>query len=161
MKLEIVFYCSSVCNQVSVNKFFDLLESLIDQHDFPPTKIFNPDETGITTISKKQSKIKALKGRKQVGLASSAERGQLTTAVLCVSASGYYVPPFMIFSRVRMKAELLDDAPPETVAVCHPSGWIQSDSFVDWLNHFIASVQFMLMLDGHKAHTQNLPLIKG
>ncbi|XP_047022728.1 MFS-type transporter clz9-like [Helicoverpa zea] len=153
-------------NMVSVNRFFDLLEEVIDQHKFLPTNIYNVDETGLTTVPKRQSRIIALKGRKQVGLASSAERGQLTTAVLCVSASGNYVPPLLIFPRVRMKAELLDGAPPGTVSVCHPSGWIQSDIFVEWLNHFISSVKpkkedpVLLLLDGHSTHTKNLPLIE-
>lgn len=107
-----------------------------------------------------------MRGKKQVGLASSAERGQLTTAVICVSASGIYVPPLLIFPRVRMKAELLDGAPPGTIAVCHPSGWIQSEIFVEWLNHFIVSMKpttddpVLLLLDGHSTHTKNLPLIE-
>ncbi|KAK2577924.1 hypothetical protein KPH14_011869 [Odynerus spinipes] len=122
-------------------------------------------ETGITTLPKKKSKILSLKGKKQVGLVSSAERDQLTTAGLCVSAAGAYVPPLLIFPRVRMKAELLDGAPPGTIAICHPSGWIQSDIFVHWSNHFIANVKptkndpVLLLLDGHATHTKNLPLI--
>ncbi|CAB3249222.1 unnamed protein product [Arctia plantaginis] len=54
-----------------------------------------------------------------------------------------------------MKAELLDGAPPGTIAICHPSGWIQSDIFVHWLSHFIANVKptkndpVLLLLDGH------------
>lgn len=153
-------------NMVNVNKFFDLLEELIEQYKFLPTKIFNVDETGMTTVPKKQSKIIALKGRKQVGLASSGERGQLTTAVLCMSASGNFIPPLLIFPRIRMKAELLDGAPPGTISVCHPSGWIQSEIFVEWLNHFISSVKpkkedpVLLLLDGHTTHTKNLPLIE-
>lgn len=49
-----------------------------------------------------------------------------------------------------MKAKLLDNAPPGTVAACHPSEWIQSKLFVDSL----------LLLDGHTTHTRNLPLIE-
>lgn len=89
----------------------------------------------------------------------------MTTAVLCVSAAGAYVPPLLIFPRVRMKAELLDGTPPGTIAICHPSGWIQSDIFIHWLTHFIANVKpskddpVLLLLDGHSTHTKNLPLI--
>lgn len=152
-------------NRVNVGKFFDLLESLMDQYKFPPTHIFNVDETGLTTVPKRQSRILALKGKKQVGLASSAERGQLTTAVLCMSASGYYLPPLLILPIMRMKPELLDGAPPGTIAVCHQSGWIQSEIFVQWLDHLISSVKptkgnpILLLLDGHSTPTKNLPLI--
>ncbi|XP_048487698.1 uncharacterized protein LOC125490998 [Plutella xylostella] len=152
-------------NRVNVSKFFALLIELQDKYKFGPTKIFNVDETGIMTVPKKKSKVLSLKGKKQVGIISSAERGQLTTAVLCVSASGVYIPPLLIFPRVRMKAELLDGTPPGTIAVCHPSGWIQSDIFVNWLIHFIENVKpskddpVLLLLDGHSTHTKNLPLI--
>ena len=33
-------------NPVNVNKFFDLYESIMDQYQFPPHRIFNCDETG-------------------------------------------------------------------------------------------------------------------
>lgn len=49
--------------------------------------------------------------------------------------------------------------------MCHPSGWIQSDIFVQWLDHFISIVKptkddpVLLLLDGHATHTKNLPLM--
>lgn len=67
-------------------------------------------------MPKRPSRIHALKGKERVGLANSAEN-KLTTAVLCMSASGYYLPSQLIFPRMRMKVELLDDAPPNTIAV--------------------------------------------
>lgn len=106
-------------NRVSVGKFFDLLEGLVDQYKFPPTHIFNVDETGLTTVPKRQSRILALKGKKQLSLASSAQKGQLTTAVLCMSAPGYYLLPVLMSPRMRMKVQLLDVAPPGIIAVCH------------------------------------------
>lgn len=127
-------------NRVSVNTFFDLLAGLMERHKLLPTKIYNFDETDLTTVPKQQSRIIALK-KKQFRLASSAERGQLTTAVLCVSASGNYIPPLLILPRVCMKAELLDGIPPITISVSHLGCWIQSVIFVEWLNHFISSVK--------------------
>ncbi|KAK9752205.1 hypothetical protein QE152_g4419 [Popillia japonica] len=37
-----------------------------------------------------------------------------------------------------MKAELQDGAPPGTMIACHPSGWMQSDIFLQWFDHFLA-----------------------
>lgn len=152
-------------NQVAVGKFFDLLTSLTDKFKFRPTRIYNVDETGLTTVPKSHSKVIAMRGRRQVGTLASGERGQLITAALSFSAAGHYVPPFLIFPRVRMKAELLDGAPVETVAACHPSGWMQSTIFVEWLEHFIKHVKpskedpVLLLLDGHATHTKNIELI--
>ena len=110
-------------NRVSVEIFFDLLESIQDQKHFLPSRISNVDETGMTTVQGKPSKIIALRGRKQVGSLTSAERGQLcTTEILCMSASGQFVPPMIIFPRLQMKLELMDGTPPASVYHCHPSG---------------------------------------
>lgn len=152
-------------NKVAVGKFFALLTSLVDKFKFRPTRIYNVDETGLTTVPKSHSKVIAMKGRRQVGTLASGERGQLITAALAFSAAGHYVPPFMIFPRVRMKAELLTGAPAETAAACHPSGWMQSTIFVEWLEHFIKHVRpskedpVLLLLDGHATHTKNIVLI--
>lgn len=152
-------------NEVSVGKFFDLLESLMDRYKFQACNIYNVDEVGLTTVPKTQSRIIALKGRRQVGTLTSAERGQLVTVELCMSAAGHYIPPLLVFPRVRMKAELLTGAPHGTIAACQPSGWMQTEIFVQWLEHFIGHVRpstdkpVLLILDGHVTHTKNLNLI--
>lgn len=152
-------------NEVSVGKFFDLLDSLMDRYNFQASSIYNVDELGLTAVPKTQSKVIALKGRRQVGTLTSAERGQLVTVELCMSAAGHYIPPLLVFPRVRMKAELLNGAPHGTIAACQPNGWMQTEIFVQWLGHFIAHVRpskdkpVLLILDGHVTHTKNLDLI--
>jgi DDE superfamily endonuclease len=152
-------------NEVAVGKFFDLLEDLQQKFRFTPDRIFNCDETGITTVPNKPSKVIAAKGKKQVGSLSSAERGQLVTVEICMSASGNFVPPFFVFPRCRMKPDLLDNGPPGSQGVAHPSGWMQSDIFLKWFEHFVhhthpsAESRVLLVLDGHKTHTTNLDVI--
>ncbi|XP_031347130.1 uncharacterized protein LOC116173619 [Photinus pyralis] len=152
-------------NKTAVSKFFTNLVTCLDKYKIQPHRIYNVDETAITTVPKCQSKIIAQKGRRQVGTLTSAERGQTVTAELCFSASGHYVPPLLVFPRVRMKAELLDGASLGTVAACHKSGWMQSDIFVQWLKHFASHVKpsiadpVLLLLDGHATHTKNIEVI--
>jgi hypothetical protein len=62
-------------NRHSVTKFFELLASLKEKYRFSPNNIYNVDETGILTVPNKPSKILALRGKKQVGSLTSAERG--------------------------------------------------------------------------------------
>ena len=79
------------------------------------------------------AKIIALKGKKQVGILSSAERRRIiTTCMICMRASGEYVSPMFIFPRQWMKMELMDKIPPETTYACHKTVWIQLDLQV-WL----------------------------
>lgn len=149
-------------NKPVIDKFFELLEELQDAHHFPATRMFNVDETGITTVPNRQSKILAKRGKKQVGQKTSAERGQLITVEICMSASGIFVPPLLIFPRIRMKAELMDGTPSGSISSCHPSGWMQTDIFTEWMAHFIQFVKptaedpVLLILDGHSTHTKNL-----
>ncbi|XP_065671974.1 uncharacterized protein LOC136089813 [Hydra vulgaris] len=124
-------------NQASVGKFFDLLQALQEKHHFFPDRVYNVDETGITTVPNKPSKVVAIRGKKQVGCLTSAEHRQLVTVEICMSASGNFVPLLFVFPRVHMKSELMDAAPPSSIAVCHPSGWMQSDIFVTWFMHFV------------------------
>ena len=152
-------------NRPNVNNFFDLLEARIDEHAYPPTRIYNCDETSVTTVQTKAAKVLGLKGKRQVGCLTSAERGTLVTAEICMNAAGGYVPPMLIFPRVRMKAELMDAAPPGSVSACHKSGWMQTEIFVEWFKHLVkhakptADDPILLILDGHSTHTKSLTLI--
>lgn len=148
-----------------VAAFFDMLLPELIKVGMNPTKVFNVDETGITVVQSRRAKVISVKGKKQVGTLSSQERGALMTLVTCMSASGIFIPPLIIFPRKNMKPELLDGCPPGTIAKCHPSGWIQVDIFTEWLKHFIEFVKpspadpVVLILDGHYSHTRNLDLI--
>lgn len=112
------------------------------------------------------SKVLCMKGQKQVGGISSAERGSLVTLVFCMSAAGTYVPPMFIYPRVNMKKELEDRAPPGYVFAAHKSGWIQLELFTKWFRHFVNYVKpnkdnpILLLLDGHFSHTRDIEVIE-
>jgi len=55
-----------------VGIFYDLYEKELAAHDYPPSLIFNVDETGLTVVQKKQPKILALKGKRQFGAVTAA-----------------------------------------------------------------------------------------
>ena len=57
-----------------VNRFFDNLRHVFAQ-GVDPARLFNVDETGLSTVPTQRDPVLALKGRKQVAKASSAERG--------------------------------------------------------------------------------------
>lgn len=98
-------------NESAVNDFLNLIEPIIEKYKLPASRIYNLDETDITVVPKSNSKIISLKGKKQVGCLTAAERGELVTAEICVSASGVFMPPLLIFSRVRESSEYLNGAP--------------------------------------------------
>lgn len=152
-------------NPAAVANFFDLYEPELGKIKSAPHRIYNVDETGITVVQHKRSKVVSMKGKKQVGALTSLERGKLMTIVTCMNACGTYVPPLIIFPRKNMAQELMDGAPAGSIGDCHPSGWIQTHLFTKWFRHFINFTKpskddpIILVLDGHYTHTRNIDAI--
>ncbi|XP_072389756.1 uncharacterized protein [Diabrotica undecimpunctata] len=144
----------------NVSKFFDLYEPEYLKLTNPAQRIFNVDETGLTIVQHKHSKVISMKGKKQVSSLTSAERGKLITAITCMNAasSAPRICPWGGF-------ELMLGATTGAVGECHVSGWVQADIFTRWLQHFIkftkpsAADPVLLVLDGHYSHTRNVALI--
>ena len=124
-------------NKQTVGKFFVVLETLVDQWKFPSTNIYNVDETRMATVQSRSTRYLARKGRRQVRAITSAEHGQLVTVEICMSATGPFVPLLFIFPRTRMNPDLKDDAPNGSIFACHKSGWMQSEIFTQWFEHFV------------------------
>lgn len=146
-------------NKEQVTTFFDLLKTVFEKHNFTADNIYNYDETGISTVPK-PTKILAEKGQKQVGRIVSGERGSNITVACAFSVTGNYIPPFYLFPRKRLAPSLLRDAPPGTVGFANGSGWMDSDHFLKYLDHFVEHSKpskekpVLLILDGHISHKQ-------
>jgi len=153
-------------NKPRVQAFFNMLGEIYDREQLSPDRLYNMDETSLSTVQDGQRKIIAEKGKKQVGILSSSERGESSTCVVCVSATGSYIPPMIIYRRKRMKEELTNGGPVGAVYSCQEKGWMSNDGFIIWLKHFIACARpqhdrkVVLVLDGHITHTKNLIAIQ-
>lgn len=152
-------------NRPNVNRFFDILKDIVDKHKLTQDRIYNSDETGISVNPKGHSKIIATRGKRQVGALTSADRGENVTVELCFSAAGAYMPPMLIFPRVRMQKEFEVGLPPGSWAEVYQTGWMTSDLFFKWFQNFVAFSKatkdnpVLLTLDGHSTHTKNMTLI--
>ena len=87
------------------DRYFSILKTELEKINFDPSKIFNVDETGITVVQHKATRVVTCKGKKQVHKLSSAERGGRTTVITCTSAAGQYIPPLLIFAQKRWQEE--------------------------------------------------------
>jgi len=65
-----------------------------------PMQIYNSDETGVTIVHKSGKVITAL-GHHHVYSVTSAEKVRTHTVLLCVSASGFVVPPCILYPHKR------------------------------------------------------------
>ena len=74
--------------------------------------------------SGRNAKVIACRNEKQVGKLTSGERGALVTVLYAVHAAGNSVPPMLVFSRVKLRDHMMKDAPPDSIGVANPSGWM-------------------------------------
>ena len=85
---------------------------------------------------------------------TSGEKGKTHTVVVCVSASGHAIPPFMIYPRKRAVPESMKiGAVPGTIFMTSDKGWITQKIYFEW---FIKSIPpprpVLLIEDGHGSH---------
>ena len=152
-------YCRAIsANKVTINDFFGKLGSLYGKLNLisKPMQIYNCDETGVTVVFK-PNKVIAELGKKHVYAISAAERGKTHTILSCVSATGFMVPPMIIYPRKTcVPDKLKEGAFPNTLFKNSESGWINSELFVEWFTFFLKSIPpvrpVLLVQDGHSSH---------
>ena len=144
-------------NYPQVQRFYGVLKEALDITHASALRIWNMDETGISSVHK-PAKIVATKGARSVGKVTSAEREQTVTVLCAFNAAGGFVPPAFIYPRKRMMESLLNGAPAGSVGLCSPSGWTDGNLFLTWLKHFAEFIKcskeepHILLLDGHHSH---------
>ena len=92
-------YCWAIsANKETITDSFGKLGSLHGKLKLitKPMQIFNCDETGVTVVFK-PNKVIAKLGKRNVYALSAAGRGKTHTILSCVSATGFIVPPMMIY----------------------------------------------------------------
>lgn len=156
--------------KANVNEFFGNLSDIYTKYPDLTSKTFrvwNMDETNLSTVPSKNPKVVAETGTKRVGLFAAAERGTNVTVALAVSIRGECIPPFYIYPRKNMsrisylRGTLLLFCIPSflfsllftlhlififnlfigtnlgTDGCANGSGWMTQADFLTWLKHFI------------------------
>ena len=143
-------------NSETINAYFDLLEETLDAYNLRdhPELVFNMDESGMP-LNPNAPKVVAGKS-KCVTAMSSGDKTQITIAG-CVSASGYCMPPLVIWDRKTLNLALTQGEVRGTRYALSESGWMTADIFDGWFcSHFLRHAQrdrpLLLLLDGHSSH---------
>ncbi|XP_065160329.1 uncharacterized protein [Atheta coriaria] len=144
-------------NKTAVTDFYNNLEKVLTKYKFTSDRIFNFDESGISTVLS-TPKVLAEKNQKQIGQLVSAERGELVTFGGIISASGNTIPPLFIFPRVHFKDHFMTGAPEGSLGVATKNGWITSAIFIEVLKHIQKKSScskdnpILLLVDNHESH---------
>ena len=102
-------YCRALCSDPeTIKDFFGKLGSIYGKLNLisKPMQVYNLDKTGVSVVHK-PGKVIAQLGRHNVYAITSAEKGKTHTILACVCATGYVLPPMMIYPRKR--------SPPDSV----------------------------------------------
>jgi len=150
-------------NRPMVHTFFQMYEQEADELLLraSPHSIYNADETGLQ-LHLRPGKVLAAKGDRSVLQVTNSERGQNVTVMACCNAVGNFIPPMVIFKGQRSKPEFADGAPPGTMIKMSESGYIASDLFLSWLQHFQKyrpAGKCILIVDGHASHVKSLDVL--
>ena len=151
------YSCAKCANVETVYNYFAKLGAAYARLNLlaKPMQIFNVDEVGISVVHK-PGKVITEVGRKNVWSITSSEKGRNHTILCCVSASGFALPPFMIYPRKRMNEKLKSGALPGTCFHCSDNGWITQDLYIRWFEFFLANIPparpVLLIEDGHSSH---------
>ena len=76
--------------------WFEAVEELFLQHQYPPERIFNMDESGFAVGESQTSRV-LINVREASKFKVVSGRQEWITAIECISASGAAVPPLIIF----------------------------------------------------------------
>jgi hypothetical protein len=112
----------------TIKSYFDNLGELLREHKYPPSTIYNVDETGFSIGSSRKSvvlldQLNQRREKKQPG------RQEWITCLECVSASGVTLPPCLIFKGQNLNSGWI---PNET-----PAGWKFTTSKKGWTSDLI------------------------
>lgn len=86
----------------------------------------------------------------------------MITTIACMSASGHYVSPMVIFPSNNMAQALMRGYPDGAVCRAHSSGWVQNNQLAETLiyrENKTAERPIILALDGHYSQGRNPDVI--
>ena len=157
-------------NSAVVGSWFDELGTFLREKNVmnKGEKIWNFDETGIQ-LTCKAGEVVAEKGAKVVSSLTPAEKGETVTVAACTNSLGNYIPPMVLFKGKKLSSTLrksLTSAPNGSLVTLTESGYITSETMVQWGEHFCkykpqgtAEEPDILLLDGHSTHVFNIEFL--
>ena len=143
-------------NKTNVELFFNVYTEAVEKYNFAPDRIFNLDESSLTTVMK-PVKVLCEKG-KPVASQISRERGASMTFVGIVNAAGSFIPPVFIIPRKRWNDAFMRGTIHGSKGLLHQNGWMNGDLFLETLQHIQRKTycspdnKILLIMDNAECH---------
>ena len=139
--------------------FFEMWEELLTDKDLldAPHRIFNLDETGMNT-DPTSCMVYTKKGTRDAYLKTPSCGKTMYTVLFCASASGSYMPPFVVYKSKHLYQDWVIGGPRDACYSVSDSGYMHDINFQEWfLKVFVKFVEtyekpVVLVYDGHGSH---------
>ena len=99
---------SDALSETTVDSFYEMLKSLIEDGNIVPDSIYNLDETGLNT---KPIGAKVFVDPKSTYLTISNGDKAMYLVLFCVSAVGRYLPQFVVYERKYLYSTWTESGP--------------------------------------------------
>jgi hypothetical protein len=143
-----------------IQEWFNLIQKTILENGIDPDDIYNFDETGFAMGLIATAKV--VTRAEYYGRASLLQPGnrEWVTSIECISASGWALPPCIIFKAKSFIKGWFDSSPKDWLFQKSDNGWTSHEIGLNWLQKvFIPSTSSrtkgkyrLLVLDGHGSH---------
>jgi len=145
----------------AISPWFTLVKSFKEKYGIQDEDIYNFDETGFTVgvISSQM----LVTGSERRGKRKAIQPGnrEWVTVICCTNATGWAIPPFIIFAgKVHISSWYEDKSiPRDWVIELSSNGWTTNELGIAWLKHFekhtkarTKGTHRLLIIDGHESH---------
>jgi len=144
---------------VRISAWFKLVEDTRQTWGILHEDVYNFDETGFMMGVAATSKV--VTSADTIGRATVVQPGnrEWVTAIECINASGWCLPPFVILAGKLHQASWYKDLPPDWAIALSDNGWTTDELGLEWIKHFNRHTESrttgayrLLILDGHSSH---------
>ena len=146
-------------NPKVLNDYFRKLRHLIRIHDLQPDQIYNMDEKGFLMGQSAKAKVICRTRRRNPRVTQDGSR-EMITVIESVNASGFVLPPFIIYKGTGHYMGWYQFIEPEEASFAYSSkGWTDEKLALRWLKDIFEfktqrkdGKPRLLILDGHGSH---------
>jgi hypothetical protein len=144
-----------------VRKWFELVRNMKAKYGVQDCDFYNFDETGFMMGVICASMVVTRADRRGRGKSIQSGNREWVTAIECINAEGWCLPPFLVVQGAYHLANWYTEGnlPQDWVIKPTYNGWTNNETGLEWLKHFdkhttsrAKGVYRMLVVDGHESH---------
>ena len=144
-----------------IKSWFTRVQKTIQEYGILDEDIYNMDETGFQMgVAGTYRAICGLETKQKDARSVQPGNREWVTAIVCISAAGWALPPQIIFAAANHQAHWYQNLPEDYILSVSKNGWTTNELGIEWLQKVFepktASRTIgryrLLILDGHGSH---------